>query len=92
MGYRRPGHWQIEVCAALAQTTPQRLRDIQAHLGAVTSADRSGIKRAVRQLCRHGLVEKRCHGLYALVINLDVLIRAKWPASKYAKHRLKAEG
>jgi hypothetical protein len=74
-----PGKQQLAVLDVLAHETPLPLREIRRRLGATTPTARATVKRAVWLLVRQGLVAKRGHGVYALVIDVEALVRARYP-------------
>ena len=80
-----PGKWQVRALSALAQQSPLALQAIYVGAGAVTVAQRSACKRAVWALVRHGLVVKQRRGVYDLVVDVEALIRARWPKTALGK-------
>ncbi len=80
-----PGTAQIRVLHVLAHETPLPMQEIRRRCGATTRAEHQVIKRAVWLLIQQGLVERRARGVYALVIDLGVLLRARYPKTEYGK-------
>jgi len=77
-----PGKWQVAVLSALAQQSPLALQAIHAHCGATTHVQRSSCKRAVWELLQQGLVVRPRRGVYALMVDVEALIRAHWPKTE----------
>ncbi len=80
-----PGKWQRAVLTVLAQQSPLALKAIHARCGATTRSQRSACKRAVWMLVQYGIVVRPRRGVYALVIDVEVLIRAWWPRTEIGR-------
>jgi hypothetical protein len=70
-----PGKWQVKILTALAHQSPLRLWALLACCQARTASERAAVKRAVRLLVAQGRVARRAKGLYALVVDVEALLR-----------------
>ena len=75
----------------LAQQSPLALQAIHARAGATTRTQRSACKRAVWALVQSGLVVRPRRGVYALVIDVEALIRARWPTTELGRVKPRKE-
>jgi hypothetical protein len=76
-----PGKWQVKVLEALAHQSPQRLGGLLACCQARTANEHQIVKHAVTRLVARGLVARRARGVYALVVDVEALIRAHYPST-----------
>ena len=74
-----PGRWQVKVIEALAHESPLRFAVLRARCQARTASERAGVKRAAATLVAQGVVERRAKGVYALVTDVEALLRARFP-------------
>ena len=77
-----PGKAMRRVLAVLAYETPLPIGELRRRCGATTESQQQVIERAIRVLGQRGLVERRARGVYALVIDVGGMLRARAPKTE----------